>query len=193
MIRSIAGTTCRASAHISIARAVQPVVVRSGSLRFFAASAASPNDEAIRLRLKTDLKTAMRAKDTNLSGVIKTLLSDITYAEKSASAMPSIPTIIQRSIKKRRDSAESYRSGGRTDLAEQEEAECKLLEQYLPAQMSEAEIESVVKQIVADVGAKSVKDLGRVMKEVNAKVDDALAPRKAVAGVVKKVLQEMES
>lgn len=147
---------------------------------------------AIRDHLKTDLKTAMRAKDTQSSTAIKSLLSEITYAEKSGSNTTlSIATIIQRSLKKRRDSAEAYRTGGREDLAEKEEEECKILERYLPKQMSEQEIQGVVKEVVKEVGAKSVKDLGRVMKEVNARVDDAVAPRKVVAGVVKSVLQAL--
>ena len=71
----------------------------------------------------------MQAKDKLRTTVIKAVLADILYAEKSASSpMPSISTLIQRSLKKRRDAIQQYRDGGRADIAEQEEAEVAILE-----------------------------------------------------------------
>ncbi|KAJ3168638.1 hypothetical protein HDU88_001531 [Geranomyces variabilis] len=147
-------------------------------------------NELIRNRLKNDLKTAMRAKNTTLTTAIKSVLSSITYHEKSAGAAPlSVATLIQRSLKKRKEAADQFRAGGREDLASKEEEECKMLEVYLPQQMTEEELIQAVKAVVAEVGASGVKDLGKVMKVLNSKVDDAVAPRKLVSDVAKRVLQ----
>ncbi|TPX57246.1 hypothetical protein PhCBS80983_g03968 [Powellomyces hirtus] len=168
---------------------VRPVFLRRNATT----SAAGDANERIRTQLKTDLKSAMRAKNTNLSNVIKSVLSDITYAEKASNANTtlSVATLIQRSLKKRKDSAEAYRTGGREDLAAKEEEECKLLEAYLPKQMTEDELIAIVKEIINKSGASGVKDLGKVMKQISSKVDDAVAPKKLVADVVKKVLQSL--
>ncbi|KAJ3278240.1 hypothetical protein HK104_002537 [Borealophlyctis nickersoniae] len=135
----------------------------------------------------------MRAGDKARLTVIKAILSDITYAEKAAgtAAPPSISTLIQRSLKKRRDSIAQFREGRREDLAATEEAEIKLLETYLPKQLTPEELEKVVREVVDKVGATTVKDLGKVMKEVGARVDDSMAPKKVVSEVVKRVLQSL--
>ncbi|KAI9004675.1 Yqey-like protein-domain-containing protein [Gaertneriomyces semiglobifer] len=135
----------------------------------------------------------MRAKETIRVNVVKTILSDITYAEKAAAstAPVSISTLIQRAIKKRGDSVVQFRASGRDDLAEKEQAEIGLLEQYLPKQMSKEDVEKAVREIVDQVGAKGPKDMGAVMKQVAAKIDDSVAPKKLVAEVVKSVLQSL--
>ncbi|KAJ3023970.1 hypothetical protein HKX48_008584 [Thoreauomyces humboldtii] len=163
-----------------------------GIARSQSSAASDSFNEAIRTRLKTDLKAAMRAKNTLNTTVIKSVLSDITYQEKSASTSNiSIATLLQRSIKKRQDAAEAFRTGGRDDLAAQEEKEAACLATYLPKQMTEEELSDIVRSAAASVGATSVKDLGKVMKEVNAKVDDSVAPKKLVADTVKRVLSAM--
>ncbi|KAJ3042469.1 hypothetical protein HDV00_007240 [Rhizophlyctis rosea] len=151
-----------------------------------------PPKPALKSRLKIDLKTSMQQKDKARTTVIKSVLADILNAEKSAAApVPSISTLIQRSLKKRRDAIQQYRDGGREDLAEKEEGEVAILEGYLPKQLSDEEIATIVKGIAEKIGAKSVKDLGKVMKEVGGQVDDSVAPKKVVSEVAKRVLQEL--
>ncbi|KAJ3051628.1 hypothetical protein HK097_007352 [Rhizophlyctis rosea] len=165
--------------------------LRASLLRTYSTPVSSPADEALRTRLKTDLKSSMLSKDKSRIQVIKSLLSDITYAEKSSATtpMPSISTLIQRSLKKRRDAIQQYNDGGRADLAEKEMAEIAIMEAYLPKQMSEEEIATIVRAAVEKVGATSVRDLGKIMKEVGAQVDDSVAPKKLVSDVAKRVLQ----
>ncbi|KAJ3085177.1 hypothetical protein HK102_000238 [Quaeritorhiza haematococci] len=163
-------------------------------VRQYSAVAADPN-EALRTKLKADMKAAFKASDKKRLTVIKSLLSDITYAEKSGSKgdASSFAVILQRAIKKREDSVQQYRAGDRADLAVAEEQEIAIVREYLPKQMSEEDIEGVVREVVEKVGAKSSKDLGKVMKAVNASVDPGAAPKKTVADVVKRVLSSLEA
>ncbi|KAJ2910361.1 hypothetical protein GGI21_000950 [Coemansia aciculifera] len=150
----------------------------------------------INTRLKLDLKEAMKAKEKTKLSVIKGVLSDILYAEKSAIAGASfsrdsdadVAAVIQRAIKQRNDSIQSYAAGGREDLAKAEEAEISILTTYLPKQLTTEEIEAKVAQAikglsVAGAGSKAV---GLVMREVD--ISPALAPKSKVAEVVKRLL-----
>ncbi|CAG8451633.1 6561_t:CDS:2, partial [Ambispora gerdemannii] len=144
-------------------------------------------------KIKSDIKDAMRSKDKGKLNVVKGLLSDITYASKSANSTNTIPstdadicTIIQRAIKRRQESIDQYSAANRTDLASAEQTELEILQTYLPPQLSDQEIEDEVKKVLSSVGASSVKDLGRVMKEV--KLDPSRAPKKRISEVVKRLL-----
>lgn len=96
--------------------------------------------------------------------------------------------VIQKMAKQRRDSIEQYRSGGRTDLADKEEQELNVLLSYLPAQLSKEEVEKIVTDVVNEVGATSVKQMGAVMKGVTAKVAGR-ADNKMISDLVKAALQ----
>ena len=97
-------------------------------------------------------------------------------------------SVIQKMAKQRRDSIEQYKSGGRTDLADKEEQELKVLLGYLPAQLSKEEVQKVVTDVIGEVGATSVKQMGAVMKGVTAKVAGR-ADNKMVSELVKAALQ----
>ncbi|ORX90632.1 GatB/YqeY domain-containing protein [Basidiobolus meristosporus CBS 931.73] len=132
----------------------------------------------------------MRNKERTRLSVVKSILSDITYAEKaqgkSIKSDSEIAVLIQSAIKKRRESIASFESAGRSDLASNETEEVEILQKYLPEQLSEREIEAEVLKAIKETGAQSVKDIGKVMKAIQ--LDPAVAPKSLVAELVKKVL-----
>jgi uncharacterized protein YqeY len=129
----------------------------------------------IRERIVADLTAAMKAKDTQRLGVVRMLKSRIMEAEVEQRGRKGPDyalddqeclAVIASYAKQRRDSIEAYRNGGKEDLAQKEEAELAIIQQYLPAQMPEEEIRRVVAGAIAESGAASAKDMGAVMKIV---------------------------
>ncbi|KAJ3274970.1 hypothetical protein HDU76_010663 [Blyttiomyces sp. JEL0837] len=124
--------------------------------------------------------------------VIKSLLSDITYAEKSPSGLNlsegGPETVLIKAIKKRRDSVEAYRQGNREDLVKQELSEIEIIESFLPKQFTMEQIEEAVRKVAVKVGAKSVKDMGKIMKEIGTEIPAGSASKKDISEAVKKVL-----
>jgi uncharacterized protein YqeY len=119
-------------------------------------------------RIQAELKEAMKSGDKTTVSVLRMLLSSLRYAsiaEKRNLSDEEIGALVQKSIRSRKESIDAFRSGGRIDLAEKEEAELKILERYLPAQMEGAELEKAVQQLLLDLGITEKKDLGRAMKE----------------------------
>ncbi len=117
-------------------------------------------------KLKDDMKSAMRAKESFRLGVIRLVLAAVKQREVDERIEldePATLALIEKMIKQRRDAAEQFTQGGRADLADKETAEIAVLEGYLPKAMSEAEIEALVEQAVADTGASSMRDMGKVM------------------------------
>lgn len=116
------------------------------------------------------MKTAMRAKDTVALNVVRALKSAIKYAaiEKHGADADlddaDALVVVRREIKKRQDSITQYDAADRGDLAATERAEVAVLEQYLPPAMSEADLIKLVEDVIAETGAASKKDMGRVMK-----------------------------
>jgi hypothetical protein len=98
-----------------------------------------------------------------------------------------VTEVLQKMIKQRRESAEVYRKGGREDRAAAEEAEIGVIERFLPAQMSDAEAETKIREIIAETGASSMKDMGRVMALVKERLGAAIEPARA-SGLVKAAL-----
>jgi hypothetical protein len=122
-------------------------------------------------RLDSDLKAAMKSGDEIKISVIRMLRSSITYAKAAKNAKKvftdeDIVGFIQTGLKQRKESIEQYEKGKRTDLAEREKEEKKILESYLPAQLSEEEIKKLVEQVLAETGAVSAKDMGKVMAKL---------------------------
>ncbi|KAJ2743539.1 hypothetical protein GGI20_003667 [Coemansia sp. BCRC 34301] len=150
----------------------------------------------ISARLKIDLKEAMKAREKTRLSVIKGVLSDILYAEKNVTAGVSfsrdsdadVAAVIQRAIKQRNDSIQSYSAGGREDLAKAEEAEIGILTAYLPRQLTTEEIEAQVALAIKrlEIASGGAKAVGLVMREVD--ISPALAPRSKVAETVKRLL-----
>jgi uncharacterized protein YqeY len=130
----------------------------------------------IRDDIKAALVTSMKAGDKPRTTAIRLIQSAIKNRdiELRTSAAPSdddtmITEVLQKMVKQRRESIELYEKGGRQELAEAEKAEVAVIESFLPAQMSEGEAKAAIEAIVAETGAASVKDMGRVMAEVKAR------------------------
>jgi uncharacterized protein YqeY len=129
-------------------------------------------------RIDSDLKDAMRARDSARLGVLRMLKSAFKYAaiEKSGAKGEldddEATQVIRKQVKQRKDSIESFEKGGRGELAEKEKSELAILNCYLPAAMSADEIARVVKETIAEVGATSRAQMGAVMKALGSKVAD---------------------
>ena len=143
---------------------------------------------SLKERIDADLKESMRSKDELGTSVLRMLKSAVKYKEVEPGAHAlddtGVMAVIQTLIKQRRDSVEQFRAGGRTDLADKEEKEIAKLQSYLPAQMSPDELRAEVRAAIAQVGAKSPKDMGAVMKALLPKVQGR-AEGKAVSEAVK--------
>ncbi len=142
---------------------------------------------ALKEQLDADLKTAMRDKDALRTSVVRMLKSAIKYREIEVMKPlddAGVQGVIGSEIKRRRDSVEQYRQGGREDLASKEEAEIAILQRYLPAQLSPEELGRIVDAAIARAGAQGPKDMGKVMKEVLPEVQGK-AEGKAVSELVK--------
>jgi len=145
---------------------------------------------ALRERLDEDLKAAMRQKDPLRLNTIRGLKSAVKYREielMNTLDDAGILGVIASEIKRRRDAVEQYHAGGRQDLVEKEEAESRILHGYLPQQLSTAELEAKVDEVIAQVGAKGPKDMGAVMKALLPQVQGR-ADGKAVSELVKQRL-----
>ncbi len=142
---------------------------------------------ALKDQLDADLKAAMRDKDALKLSVVRMLKSAIKYREIELMKPlddAGVLTVIASLVKQRRDSVEQYRAGNRADLADKEEAEIKVLQGWLPQQLSEDELRAKVDEAIAKVGAKGPKDMGAVMKALLPEVQGR-AEGKAVSDMVK--------
>lgn len=142
-------------------------------------------------QLQQEIKSAMLAKDAERLNALRLLKSAIGYVqiEKKTDALSDADfiAIVQREVKKRRDSAEQFTTGGRAELAAKENAEIAILETFLPKQLSAEELESLVRATIQEVGATNKKQMGAVMKAVQAKVAGR-ADGKTISGIVGKLL-----
>jgi uncharacterized protein YqeY len=126
-------------------------------------------------RVDSDLKEAMRAKDVTKLGVLRMLKSALKYAAIAKSGAESELSdaeaiqVIRKQAKQRQDSIESFEKGGRIELADKEKEELALLNTYLPQAMSSEELEKVVRETIAELGATSKAQMGAVMKALQAK------------------------
>jgi uncharacterized protein len=124
---------------------------------------------SLKLQISEDMKTAMRAKDSARLGAIRLLQAAIKQREVDERIVlgdADVITVIEKMLKQRRDSIAAYESANRTDLADVEKYEVSVLQEYLPQQLTEAEILSILDQVVADTGAAGVKDMGKVMAAI---------------------------
>ena len=137
------------------------------------------------------IKTAMREKDRvaldSLRAVKAQILLLQTEARGAEVTTEQEIAILQRMIKQRKDSYEQFTAQGRTDLAEVEEAQSKVIEKFLPKQLSAEELESEIKKIISETGAESLKDLGKVMV-VASKALAGKSDGKSISEMVKKLL-----
>jgi uncharacterized protein len=147
---------------------------------------------AIREKLMEDVKSAMRDKDQLKLNTLRFLQAAVKNREIEMRPTPitedEVMGVIKKLVKQRKESIEQYQNGGRQDLADQEAAELKILESYLPAQMSRDQIEKLVAEVISTVGAKTVKDMGPVMKEVISRSKGS-ADNKTVSEIIRSKLQ----
>lgn len=140
--------------------------------------------------LKNDLKTAMKAREALRVSTIKLVLADLQnrVIEKMAPlAEEEELALLARQAKQRREAIEAYEKAGRTDLAEQEAAELKIIEGYLPQQLSPAEVEAIIGELITATGATSRKEMGKLMGPLMARVKGRF-PGKDVKALVEKAL-----
>ncbi len=141
-------------------------------------------------RIMADMKEAMKAKDTVRLSTLRLLLSEIKNKEidkRGELTDDEILAVIQKAVKQRRESIQQYKDGGREDLAEKEQKELEVLEAYLPQPLSEEELISLIDEVIKEVGATSMRDMGKVMREIMPKVRGR-ADGKLVNELVKKRL-----
>jgi uncharacterized protein len=140
---------------------------------------------AIVEQIKTDLQGAMRAGEKEKVGALRLVLSELQKAAKEGS--DDELAVLRRERKRRLEAASAYRDAGREDLAGGEEAEGQLIGGYLPAELSEPELQAIVEQALRDSGAESVKDMGAAMRTAMAAVNGR-ADGKRVSGLVRAAL-----
>lgn len=124
-------------------------------------------------QITEDMKTAMRAKDSERLGTIRMLLAAVKQKEVDERVVVddvALVAIVDKLIKQRKDSISQFTAAGRQDLADKESAELKVLETYLPQRMGAEEIQAAVNAIVAELGAKGPGDMGKVMGAVKAQL-----------------------
>ncbi len=127
---------------------------------------------ALKDRLTEDMKTAMRAADKERLGTVRLALAAIKQREVDERVSlddAQILGVLEKMIKQRREAIAQFQSGGRADLVAKETAEIAVLQQYLPAQMEEAEIDALIAAAIQSTGAASIKDMGKVMAVVKPK------------------------
>ena len=145
---------------------------------------------ALKEKLAQDLKDAMRDKDVIRKNVVQLIRSNILQIEKDNKLTlddDGVLDVIAKQLKQRRDSLPDYEKSGREDLISQLKTEMAILMEYLPAQLSREELEEIVKQAVAETGASSMKDMGRVMAAVMPKTKGR-ADGKEINSIVKNLL-----
>jgi hypothetical protein len=142
-------------------------------------------------RINEDLKTAMKNKEAERLSTLRMVKAALKNREIDKMAPltddEAIKTL-QSLVKQRRDSIEQYQQAGRTELAEKEAAEIKVIEEYLPAALDAAAVARVVEETIAETGASSIKEMGAVMKAVMAKLAGQTVDGKVVNQLVKSKL-----
>ncbi len=142
-------------------------------------------------KLMEDLKNSMKEKNVIRKNVIQMVRAAILQIEKDKGIEVDdniILEIIAKEVKTRNDSLEDFRKGGREDLVEQAKQEIAILSEYLPKQLSREELKEKIQNIINELGANSIKEMGAVMKEAKAQIGTA-ADGKSINEVVRELLQ----
>jgi len=146
---------------------------------------------SLQQKVMEDMKAAMRAKDAVALEALRAIKSAILLAQTESSSKDLSEKdelkILQKLVKQRRDSAQIFTEQNRADLAEPELNQAKIIEKFLPEQLSEEEITAIVKQVISDTGAESMSDMGKVMGAANAKIAGR-ADGKTISTIVKREL-----
>ena len=145
----------------------------------------------LKQKLQEDLKTSMKNKDTLRKSVITLIRSSIKQVEVDKRIElndDDVIDIISKQLKQRNDSLEQFLDAGREDLVEETRSEIEVLKEYLPQQLSEEELNEIVKQTISEVGATSMKDMGKIMSVIKPKTKGR-ADGKLIDKLVKENLQ----
>ena len=147
---------------------------------------------SLKHQITEDMKTAMRAKDSVRLGAIRLLLAAIKQREVDERIEPTdndVIAVIEKMLKQRRDSITAYESANRTDLADIEKFEVTVLQAYLPQQLTEDEINSIVDQVIVDISAQGAKEMSKVIGLVRPLVA-GMADMSKVSGIIKAKLSQ---
>ena len=130
---------------------------------------------SLKEKLANDMKEAMKAREAgkerlSVIRLVRGAIRQLEIDQRVELDDEGVLAVISKEVKQRRDSIEEFKKGGREDLVAQNEADIAILMEYLPAQLTEAEVKALVDEAVAAVGAKDPKDMGKVMKELMPKV-----------------------
>ncbi|MCB1583126.1 MAG: GatB/YqeY domain-containing protein [Marinicella sp.] len=128
---------------------------------------------SLKTQIMNDMKVAMKAKDKETLGAIRMLtaaIKQVEVDERRELSDADILSIVSKMIKQRKDAAEQYAQAQREDLEQQELTEIKILETYLPEQLSTEEVQAIVDAVISETGASGMQDMGQVMAQVKAKV-----------------------
>lgn len=136
-------------------------------------------------QLRTDVNTALKAGERERARALRMVLSELQKAHKEGSA--DEVAVLRRERKRRLDAAEQFRGAGRSELADQEESEARLIEGYLPAELDDAELQTMVSAAIQQTGASDPKDMGQVMRVVMAQAGGR-ADGKRVSAQVREAL-----
>lgn len=146
----------------------------------------------LKSKLMDDVKAAMKNKEADRLGAIRFLQAAVKNKEIDLRPKEitdeDILSVIKKMAKQRKDSIEQFENAGRNDLADKEKLELSIIQEYLPEQMSEDQVAKIVEEVIAALGASSMKDMGNVMKQVQEKTAGA-ADGKMVSQLVKAKLQ----
>lgn len=131
------------------------------------------SESQLKQQITEAMKTAMRAKEKERLSAVRLILAEIKRIEVDERIDPDdarITSILDKMVKQRRDSIKQFEDAGRAELAAKEQAEIDVIQEFLPSQLSEDEVEAIVKDAVAQSGAESMQDMGKVMALVKPKV-----------------------
>ena len=143
-------------------------------------------------QIRDDMKTAMKAGDKDRLKVVRLILAAINQIEidqRTELDDAAVLGVLNKMVKQRRDSIAQFRQGGRDDLAETEQDEIVVIENYLPEQMSDEELDPLVGKVISETGAESIRDMGKVMGAIKAQAEGR-ADMAAVGAKVKTILNQ---
>lgn len=129
--------------------------------------------DSLKEQITADMKEAMRAKDKDTLGTIRLIQAAIKQREVDERIElddSQVLAVLDKMVKQRRDSINQYRDAGREELAAKEEAEISVIQKYLPAALSEAEIDALIEEAISNSGAQSMQDMGKVMGQLKPKL-----------------------
>jgi uncharacterized protein YqeY len=127
---------------------------------------------SLKAKITEDMKSAMKSGDKDRLKVVRLVLADIKRVEVDSRKElddAAVLSVIEKAVKQRRDSIEQFTKGGREDLAAIEQAELEVIQAYLPEQLSDADLNALIDEVIADTGAESIRDMGKVMGSIKAK------------------------